>query len=133
MADLKGFGGVFLYANDATALRDWYVTHFGLSFASYNKDKVHYLSFAAGDLDHPGAKVFTVFSIFQAEEPLAEGRREYRVNFRIEDAAGLREKLEKAGIQLEPLEEHQEGKFFWARDPEGNRLEFWEPGDVSGF
>ena len=133
MADLKGFGGVFIYANDSIALRDWYVKHFGLAFNSYNEDKVHYLSFAAGDLDQAGGKVFTVFSIFQADEPLAEGRREYRVNFRVDDAIGLRGKLEQAEIPLEPLEEHAEGKFFWARDPEGNRLEFWEPGDVSGF
>ena len=133
MADLKGFGGVFIYSNDSAALRDWYVSHFGLAFESYNEGKVHYLSFAAGDLEHPGGKVFTVFSIFQAEAPLAEGRNEYRINFRVADAAGLRDKLENARIALEPLEEHQEGKFFWARDPDGNRLEFWEPGDVSSF
>lgn len=133
MADLKGFGGVFIYSNDAAALRDWYVAHFALAFDSFNEGKTHYLSFAAGDLENPGQKAFTVFSIFQAEEPLGEGRREYRVNFRVDDAAALRDKLEAAGVELEPLEEHAEGKFFWGRDPEGNRLEFWEPGDVSGF
>ncbi|MHC4824448.1 MAG: VOC family protein [Planctomycetota bacterium] len=133
MADLKGFGGVFIYSNEPLKLREWYRSTFGLEFEGDPEGKFSYLSFAAGDLQNPGDKVFTVFSIFQAEEPLEGPRREYRVNFRVDDAASLFARLELEGLELEPFEEHPEGKFFWARDPDGNRLEFWEPGDVGEF
>jgi len=133
MAHLSGFGGVFLYSDDAPALVSWYTQHFGLAFDTYEPGKSYGLSFFDRSDADPEIRVSTVFSIFQSEEKLGTTRREFRMNFRIQDAAALRQQLETAGIACEPNEDCEYGKFFWATDPDGNRLEFWQPGDISGF
>jgi len=133
MDPITGFGGVFIYSNDAAALAKWYSEHFDLKFEEYSPGKTYGLTFFALDAEDGETRVGTVFSIFTAEEPLGDSRREFRMNFRIKSATDLRERLENAGIVCEPTEDYDYGKFFWANDPDGNRLEFWEPGDLTGF
>lgn len=133
MEPITGFGGVFLYSDDAAALAAWYSEQFDLKFEEYSPGKTFGLTFYALDAEDGKTRVGTVFSIFSSEQALGNTRREFRMNFRIRDAAALRQRLESAGIACEPTEEYDYGKFFWATDPDGNRLEFWEPGDLTGF
>jgi catechol 2,3-dioxygenase-like lactoylglutathione lyase family enzyme len=133
MGHIRGFGGVFIYSDDAKALVDWYTAHLGLAFDEYSPGKSYGLTFFTRDEEDVEVRVGEVFSIFQAEEELGHGRREFRMNFRVRDAAALRATLEGAGIACEDSQVFEYGEFFWATDPDGNRLEFWQPADISGF
>lgn len=132
MTPISGLGGVFIYSDDAPALAAWYSQHLGLAFEEYSPGKIYGLTFSGRSDRDPEVRVNTVFSIFQSEAKLGNTRCEFRMNFRIQDANALRQHLEQSGIICEPAEVSDYGSFFWATDPDGNRLEFWEPGDTSG-
>lgn len=120
---VQGLGGAFLYANDAIALAAWYTLHFGLTMQDWGQ--AWGLEFPSVDRVPSGRQASTVFALFQAKEPLPETRTG-RINFRVRDLDGLRARLEAAGVRVE-VGPQDFGRFLWAWDPEGNRIELWEP------
>jgi catechol 2,3-dioxygenase-like lactoylglutathione lyase family enzyme len=122
---VKGLGGVFLYAEDPQALSQWYSEHFGLSFAEWEPGTCYGLEFFYTDPD--GRKAHTLFSLMKAKAPLGEGRPECMVNWRVEDLDAFCAGLEAAGIPVEPREDYGYGRFAWTRDPEGHRIELYQP------
>ena len=125
MTIVQGIGGVFLYADDAAALAAWYTEHLGLTFTNYGKS--HFLELPSADVEPGPRTATTVFALFQADEALPAGVRTGRVNFRIGDLDGLLDSLRSRGVAIEPSEDESYGRFAWIRDPEGNRVELWEP------
>lgn len=122
---VKGLGGIFLYAEDPEGLSRWYATHFGLAFAEWEPGKCYGLEFFYTDPD--GRKAHTLFSLMKAKAPLGEGRPECMVNWRVEDLDAFCAGLEAAGIPVEPREDFGYGRFAWTRDPEGHRIELYQP------
>jgi predicted enzyme related to lactoylglutathione lyase len=115
-----GIGGVFFKARDAQALAQWYVDMLGLP------EDEGGVSFVSRD-ETPGAR--TVFATFANEDPYF-GRAEQRfmINFRVDDLDALLKRLEERGVEILPMrEEYDYGRFAWVVDPEGNRIELWEP------
>lgn len=119
MAKAVGVGGVFLRANDPKALSQWYVEHLGIP------------SLGGGSLgfDGPESAGMTVFAHFpQDTRYFGEGAQQAMVNFRVDDLDALLKKLEEAGVRIDPKrDDYSYGKFAWIWDPEGNRVELWEP------
>lgn len=122
---VRGLGGIFLYAEDPEGLSRWYATHFGLSFTEWEPGKCYGLEFIHSDAD--GRKAHTLFSLMKAKGPLGEGRPECMVNWRVADLDALCARLEAAGIPVEPREDYDYGRFAWIRDPEGHRVELYQP------
>lgn len=127
VAKVNGIGGVFIYANDARSLSEWYGRHFGLEFTSLDSGKTFYLDFHYRNDKDPAKRERTVFSIMSAEKRLPAERREFMVNYRVEDLDRFLEQLKRSGIEIEKTEEYEYGRFAWIRDPEGNRIELWQP------
>jgi predicted enzyme related to lactoylglutathione lyase len=119
MAKATGVGGVFLKARDPQVLSAWYAEHLGIT----NGD--------GGSLifDGPEAAGMTVFAHFPAHTGyFGDGPQQSMVNFRVDDLDGLLTKLTQAGVRIDPKrEDHSYGRFAWIWDPEGNRVELWQP------
>jgi predicted enzyme related to lactoylglutathione lyase len=124
---VDGIGGVFLYANDAKALSNWYAHHFGLRIETYEDGKVYGTEFKYRRLSDSSKVDSTVFSISEAKPPLPAERRECVINYRVRDLTAFLEQLKADGVAIEKTEDYDYGRFAWIRDPEGNRIELYEP------
>jgi len=124
---VEGIGGVFIYANDAKTLSNWYAHHFGLKLETYEEGKVYGTEFKYRRLSDSSKVDSTVFSISQAKTPLPADRRECTINYRLKDLNAFLEQLKSDGIEIEKTEDFDYGKFAWIKDPEGNRIELYQP------
>jgi predicted enzyme related to lactoylglutathione lyase len=124
---VDGIGGVFIYANDAKALSNWYAHHFGMPIETYEDGKVYGTEFKYRRLSDSSKVDSTVFSISQAKTPLPPERRECVVNYRVRDLSAFLEQLKADGVAVEKTEDFDYGRFAWVRDPEGNRIELYQP------
>jgi predicted enzyme related to lactoylglutathione lyase len=124
---IDGIGGVFIYANDAKALSNWYAHHFGLKLETYEDGKVYGTEFKYRRLGDSSKVDSTVFSISQAKTPLPTERTECVINYRVRDLQAFIEQLRTDGIAIEKTEDFDYGKFAWIKDPEGNRIELYQP------
>lgn len=119
MARVVGVGGVFLKAKDPKSLSAWYAEHLGIP------------SQGGGTLgfDGPESAGMTVFSHFpENTKYFGEGSQQVMVNFRVDDIDGLLAKLAEAGVRIDPERgDYDYGRFAWFWDPEGNRVELWQP------
>ena len=119
MAKAVGFGGVFLKARDPKALAKWYATHFGIPDQGGGS-----LAF-----DGPESTGMTVFAHFPLDTKyFGEGAQQAMVNFRVDDLDALLGQLAEAQVRIDPKrDDHEYGKFAWIWDPEGKRVELWQP------
>jgi predicted enzyme related to lactoylglutathione lyase len=124
---IDGIGGVFIYANDARTLSSWYAHHFGLRLEIYEEGKVYGTEFKYRRLVDSSQVQSTVFSIQQAKTPLPVDRRECVINYRVIDLPAFLEQLRAEGIPIEKTEDFDYGRFAWIKDPEGNRIELYQP------
>ena len=122
---VQGLGGAFLYANNVETLAAWYSEHLGLEFQNWGK--VRGVQWPSADIQPNGRESSTIFALFQAEKPLPEGVRTGRVNLRVDDLDVVVRRFQAAGIAVEQPQSPEYGRFAWVNDPEGNRLELWEP------
>ncbi len=120
MAKAVGVGGVFLKARDPKALAEWYATNLGIPREEHGGSMV---------FDGPASFGMTVFSHFAADTKyFGDGPQEAMLNFRVDDLDGLLTQLAAAGVRIDPKrDDYPYGKFAWIWDPEGNRVELWEP------
>lgn len=118
MAKATGVGGVFLRAKDPTALVKWYTDVLGLE-----KDAGGYTV-----LRSSGGETLT-WAVFPADTDYFGSKEQaVMVNYRVDDLDGMLDQLRAAGVAVDDhIEEHEYGRFGWAFDPEGNRLELWQP------
>jgi glyoxylase I family protein len=124
---VDGIGGVFIYANDAKALSNWYAHHFGLKLETYEDGKVYGIEFKYRRLSDSSKVDSTVFSISQSKEALPPERHECVVNYRVRDLPAFLAQLKAEGIVIEMTEDFDYGRFARIKDPEGNRIELYQP------
>ena len=124
---IDGIGGLFIYANDAKALSNWYAHHFGLHLETYEDGKVYGTEFKYRRLGDSSKVDSTVWSINQSKADLPTERKEFQVNYRVRDLTAFLEQLKSDGIEIEKTEDFDYGRFAWIRDPEGNRVELYQP------
>ena len=123
MARVTGIGGVFLRARDPKALKAWYVETLGIVPTAYG-----IIKFSCAD-ESPAASAVTTWSTFKEDtDYFGERTQQTMVNYRVDDMAGVLERLRAAGATVDDTNTDETfGKFAWAVDPEGNRFELWEP------
>ncbi len=123
---VTGIGGIFFKAKDPKALVRWYRRHLGIHI----EGTVALFGWRA-DKD-PRRKGQTVWSIFPAGSGYLGGdEARFMINYRVRDLDGLLAALRKEGVHVDARVEHSaHGRFGWITDPEGNRIELWEPPKV---
>jgi len=122
---ITGIGGVFFKCNDPDAMRKWYHDHFGLSDDKYGHP------FLWKHLDNPAKNGYTVWNPFDDKSDYFKpSQQKYMINYRVENLGQLIEDLKEAGVTIVgEIESYDYGKFGWVLDPEGNKIELWEPVD----
>ncbi len=128
MIKVNGIGGVFIYANDPKMLADWYAAHLGIEFEHNEAGTNYWMVFSYRDDNDPSKRASTVFAINAAKKKLGTERGECMINYRVDDLQGFIEQLKARGVSVEPVEDDGEnGWFTWITDPEGNRIELYQP------
>jgi len=124
MKRVIGIGGVFFKAQDPEKLRAWYKQHLGLEMDDYGG-----VTFSCPDNEEQRKTAQTIWSLFPSDTKYFDpSSAPFMINYRVENLVALREQLKSEGVTVdERLDEHEYGKFGWIMDPEGNRIELWEP------
>jgi predicted enzyme related to lactoylglutathione lyase len=124
MKRVTGIGGIFFKAQDAPALQAWYKRHLGIDVQEWGGT-----AFTWTDGQGKPVGGTTVWSIGSAEGgPFAPGTATFMINYRVEDLHALVQVLREEGCNvLEKIEDSEYGTFAWVIDPEGNKVELWQP------
>jgi predicted enzyme related to lactoylglutathione lyase len=126
MKRVTGLGGVFFKAKEPKVITEWYDKHLGLNFGSNT-----WSTFKWRERENPEQIGRTEFSIFSEKtEYYAPSKSPFMLNFRVENLEKLLEILRGEGVTIVgEMETFDYGKFGWILDPEGNKIELWEPID----
>jgi len=121
VAAVTGIGGAFFKASDPQALTDWYVQHLGLPVDGDGYVVLRWGGDVAGS---------TVWAPFPADTSAFEWPpdRQWTINYRVDDLDGMLAQLAAAGVSVdEETLEDMNGRFGHCWDPEGNRIQLWQP------
>jgi predicted enzyme related to lactoylglutathione lyase len=124
MKRVTGIGGIFFKAKDPVALGAWYKQHLGLDVQDWGGAAFRWTDEAGT----PKAGT-TIWSVASTEaEQFAPGKASFMVNYRVADLDGLLAALrsERCNV-LEKTDDSEYGKCGWVIDPEGNKVELWQP------
>ena len=124
MAKITGIGGVFFKArNDAKGLSAWYEKHLGVKLEDWGGAVLKWEEDTAED------NGLTVWNVAEKDTSwFSPSTATFMINYRVDDMAGMIQQLKEAGIKIfKGPESHENGKFAWIMDPDGNKIELWEP------
>ena len=126
MKRVTGIGGIFFKAKDPAALRAWYKTHLGIDVQEWGG-----AAFSWTDDEGNPVKGTTAWSVNAADtDYFSPSTAPFMVNYRVADLAALLQALRDEGCNvLEKTDDSEFGKFGWVIDPEGNKVELWQPPD----
>lgn len=125
MKKVTGIGGIFFKCKDANKMKDWYNNHLGLKANEYGA------TFEWREESDSTKKGSTQWSPFaETTKYFAPSTKEFMINYRVADLEALVEELKKEGVTIvDKIESYDYGKFIHIMDPEGNKIELWEPID----
>ena len=124
MKRVSGLGGIFFKADHPEKLYAWYEKHLGLQ-----RQAQEAVVFNWRQADDPEKSSMTVWAIFPKDTKYFDPSRSgFMMNFIVEDLDRLLAALREEGVEVDPRrEDYDYGRFAWIMDPEGNRIELWEP------
>jgi predicted enzyme related to lactoylglutathione lyase len=122
---ITGLGGVFFKSGNPDNLKKWYTQHLGLDTDQYGH------MFKWRHTENPEKLGYTQWSVFDVKtEYLNPSTKDFMINFRVENLVELVEELKSKGMEvIGEIESYDYGKFAWVMDPDGNKIELWEPVD----
>ena len=120
MAKVVGIGGVFFRSDDPEALGEWYKRWLGVPV-----EHPWGASFQPADLPD---KAFGVWAPFSRDTTYLAADKSFMFNLVVDDLDGALAQVKEGGAEVvEEIEEMEYGRFGWFFDPEGNKVELWEP------
>jgi predicted enzyme related to lactoylglutathione lyase len=119
MEAVTGIGGVFFKAHDPKMMAAWYRDHLGINSKGGHAD------FTWREKDHPDETGHTAWSLFSEKSGYFPGP--IMINYRVANLDKMLQQLQSGGVKVEKVEDYDYGRFAWITDPEGNRIELWEP------
>ena len=124
MKRVTGIGGIFFKGQNAEELRSWYRKHLGIEAEGDSG-----YAFEWRESDQPEKIGQTVWSIFAGHTKYFEpSKSTFMINYRVADLDAVLAQLRSEGVEVDDrVDESEFGKFAWIMDPEGNRIELWEP------
>ncbi len=125
MKRVTGIGGVFFKAKDPAALRAWYKRHLGIDVQPWGGAALRW----ADDVNAPtpGSTAWSVVAL--DSQQFAPSQSPFMINYRVADLPALLAALRSEGCTIleETTDDPTFGKFGWVMDPEGNKIELWQP------
>ena len=124
MARITGIGGVFIKSRgDGAALAAWYRQHLGMALEDFGGAILKWPDDKAED---GGLTVWHVAS--SDSQWFSPSSSPFMINYRVDDLGALLAQLRAGGVEIVGgPESHENGKFAWIMDPDGNKVELWEP------
>ena len=125
MKKVTGIGGIFFKSIDPEKIKKWYHENLGLVIDAYGS------SFEFRNTNNPKEINYLQWSPFQQDTNYFEpSKKEFMINYRVQDLTTLVEELKGNGVTiLDEIESFDYGKFIHILDPEGTKIELWEPVD----
>lgn len=122
---VTGIGGIFFFSEDPEKTKEWYAENLGLEVNQWGS------SFEFRNANRPDEINYLQWSPFkQGSEYFSPSKKEFMVNYRVQNIEGLVNKLKNNGVTiLDSMETYDYGKFVHIMDAEGNKIELWEPVD----
>ena len=122
---VTGIGGIFFFSENPEKTKEWYAENLGLEVNQWGS------SFEFRNANRPDEINYLQWSPFkQGSEYFAPSKKEFMVNYRVQNIEGLVSKLKENGVTiLDSIETYDYGKFVHIMDAEGNKIELWEPID----
>ena len=124
MARVTGIGGIFFKGKgDSAALAAWYQKHLGMSLEDFGGAILKWPDDKAED------RGLTVWHVAARDSDwFSPSTASFMINFRVHDLHALVKALREEGCAVDDkIDESEFGKFGWVMDPEGNRVELWQP------
>lgn len=124
MERVTGIGGIFFKSPDPKALAAWYEKHLGIPVETWGG-----AIFRLSDMMEPERENYVVWTPFKSDTKYFDpSPSPFMVNFRVRSLDAMLSQLREAGVPVDTrVEESEFGRFGWCTDPDGNRLELWEP------
>jgi len=124
MQRVTGIGGVFFKSKDPKALGEWYRAHLGLDVEEWGGAAFRWVT-----PENPSGTGTTIWNPFkEATGYFAPSQASFMINYRVEDLHALLAQLRSECCAVDAkVDESAYGKFGWVMDPEGNRIELWQP------
>ena len=124
MKRVTGIGGIFFNARDPARLRAWYREHLGIDVQPWGGTAFPWAGADGKPID--GTTIWTIGDA--ASDQFAPGSAPFMINYRVADLHALVAALKAEGCNvLDKVDDTEYGKFAWVIDPEGNKVELWEP------
>jgi len=121
---VTGVGGIFFKSKDPKAAKDWYQKHLGFKTDEYGA----LFEFIQADTKTKGYLQWSPFN--DHTDYFEPSTKDFMINFRVADIETLVKELKAQGVQvLDDIATYEYGKFVHIMDPEGNKIELWEPVD----
>jgi predicted enzyme related to lactoylglutathione lyase len=122
---VTGVGGIFFKCDGPKKMREWYGENLGLVTNEYGS------LFEFRDANNPDQKNYLQWSTFSQDSKMMEpSTASFMINYRVENLVELEKELRKSDITIcDTIEEFEYGKFLHILDPEGNKIQLWEPVD----
>jgi len=122
---VTGIGGIFFGSKNPTEIREWYGKNLGLAIDDYGSP------FEFRNANRPDEINYLRWSPFEeGSEYFAPSEKEFMINYRVQNIEGLVKNLRENGVIIvDKIETYEYGKFIHIMDPEGNKIELWEPVD----
>jgi catechol 2,3-dioxygenase-like lactoylglutathione lyase family enzyme len=119
---ILGIGGIFFKSANQQQTREWYGKHLGLD------DKGGGVMLPWREKDNPDKEHVTVWTVFPEKTKYLEPSQAFMVNYIVDDLDALLERLQKEGVKIDPKRQDADyGRFAWIYDPDGNKIELWQP------
>ena len=119
---VTGIGGIFFRVRDPARMAAWYREQFGICTEDGHAD------FMWREPDRPETVGRTVWSVFPADtDYFGPARPAFMISYRVASLDRMLAQLRQNGIAVESVKDYDYGRFAWVTDPEGNRIELWEP------
>jgi predicted enzyme related to lactoylglutathione lyase len=129
MSLINGIGGVFLFTNNVKRLVEWYRDC--LCMVPEGTDsacKSFYTTFEYRDFENPEIKRTIAWAIMPMEQDITDQPRTGRFNYSVKNMAEILAHLQSKGVTIDKAEDYEGfGKLTWITDPDGNKIELWEP------
>lgn len=125
MKRVTGIGGLFIKAKNPKTMNEWYEKHLGLKPEPGGSGVV----LRWREFDNPDREGSTAWAVFENDSTYFDpSRAPFMINYRVDDLDALLEALRAEGVSIDPKRgDYPYGRFAWITDPEGNRIELWEP------
>ena len=120
---VTGVGGIFFFTENPKETKEWYSKNLGIETDDYGS------SFKSRNINKPDEINILQWSPFKkGSNYFAPSKKEFMINYTVQNIEGLVKNLENSGITvLDSIATYDYGKFVHILDPEGNKIELWEP------